>query len=162
MLWNGSGKFPVKFVGLPGLVDATHTVIEGLKNLTPLIQNICAAIKESKNLSTIVGSITPEKVVELVTQLLCGLGTRGILTLLGVRKTVGSKDKMIPPAEDLIRGFNKPFSRNGGQSQVQFILQLDETDEESKKRATVNACQLSVGARALMKHAHRSSEVIIE
>ena len=39
---------------------------------------------------------------------------------------------------------------------MQFISQVDE-DEESKKRA--GACQLSVGARALMKHAHRSSEV---
>ena len=94
--------------------------------------------------------------MELVNQLLCGLGARGILTLLGVRKTVGSKDKILPPAEALVRGFNKPFSR---QSQVHMITKVEDSDEESKKRTPV--CQLSVGARALMKHAHRSSEVEI-
>ena len=113
-------------------------------------------IKESKqNHTENLDSAATIKISELVTQLLCGLGARGILTLLGVRKTIGSKDKILPPADVLIRGFNKPFTR-----QVQFISGDEEMDEEAKKRAAVNACQLSVGARALMKHAHRSSEVI--
>lgn len=89
---------------------------------------------------------------ERVRQLLCGLGARGVLTLLGVRKTVGSKERILPSTETLIRGFNQPYTRK---SQVQVITKVE--DEESKKRA---ACQLSVGARALMKHAHRSSEVL--
>lgn len=101
--------------------------------------------------------MSDDKITELVNQLLCGLGSRGILTLLGVRKTVGSKDKMLPPTETLIRGFNKPYSRR---SQVQVITKVSESDdEETKNRGP--ACQLSVGARALMKHAHRSSEVKI-
>lgn len=102
------------------------------------------------------GIVHKKLIREWVTELLCGLGARGVLTLLGVRKTVGSKDKMIPSAETLIRGFNKPFSRR---SQIQMITKVQNMDEESKKRTPV--CQLSVGARALMKHAHRSSEVII-
>lgn len=142
------------------MVDHTHIVVDGFKHLTPLIQSVFAAIKESIAAEhTPVDTMEPEKVADLVTQLLCGLGARGILTLLGVRKTIGSKDKMIPEAEELIRGFNKPFSRNAGRSQVQFISKVGGDEEESKLRITGNPCQLSVGARALMKHAHRSSEV---
>lgn len=99
------------------------------------------------------------------------MGARGILTLLGVRKTVGSKEKMPPAAEELIRGrlyifnttegFNTPFSRLG--EDVQIISKVEEEEQEenekSKKRIVSKACQLSVGARALMKHTHRSSEV---
>lgn len=99
--------------------------------------------------------MTEEAINDRVRQLLCGLGARGVLTLLGVRKTIGSKEKILPPAETLIRGFNQSYSR---QSQVQVITKMKDTSEESKKR--MPACQLSVGARALMKHAHRSSEVL--
>jgi len=91
---------------------------------------------------------------ERVRQLLCGLGARGVLTLLGVRKTVGSKERMLPSTETLIRGFNQPYTRK---SHVQVITKVESEESKSKKRTV---CQLSVGARALMKHAHRSSEVL--
>ncbi len=156
-LWGERGHFPVKFYGLPGLLDDTQMVVEALKHLTPLIQQILTSIRDSWHFpERVLESVSSEKVLEVVSQLLCGLGARGVLTLLGVRKTIGSKDKVPPAREDLIRGFNKPFARNA----VQFISQVGDLTEESKKRAA-GACQLSVGARALMKHAHRSSEVTL-
>lgn len=159
-LWNKNGNFPIKFVGVTGLAEETLGVVEGLKHLTPLINQIFFNLKESNSCyKKRIEPIEGKKLSDLVAQLLTKLGARGILTLLGVRKTVGSKEKMPPATEELIRGFNTPFSRLGEESQVQIISKVEE-DQESKKKIETKACQLSVGARALMKHAHRSSEVI--
>lgn len=64
------------------------------------------------------------------------MGPRGVLTCLGVRRTQGSIDKCLPPSKLVLE---RAFS------------QLH-TAEESKKSA------LTVGARALTKHCHRSSD----
>lgn len=48
-LWNQNGKFPIKFVGFPGLEDDTHTIVNGLACLTPLVQQIFLGIKEGKS-----------------------------------------------------------------------------------------------------------------
>lgn len=45
-LWNENKKFPVKFVGFHGLEDDTHTIVNSLAHLTPLIQQIFTGIKE--------------------------------------------------------------------------------------------------------------------
>lgn len=81
-------------------------------------------------------------VMEQCERVLCALGIRGILTTLGVRKTVASGDMILPDKKLLIKNFCKP------------IAEL--TEEEKMKRKVVE--KLTVGARALMKHAHRSSE----
>jgi hypothetical protein len=73
----------------------------------------------------------------LMEQLVVTLGPRGILTCLGVRRTQGSIDKYcLPNRAALEAAFNHLHAK-----------------EERKSN-------LSVGARALCKHAHRSSEVI--
>ncbi len=74
--------------------------------------------------------------------LLISLGPRGIMTIFGFRKTVGSQDLPWPSKKDLLQAFNRPNT----------IL----NDEELKR--IKNPPKLTVGARALTKHAHRSSE----
>lgn len=69
--------------------------------------------------------------------LLISLGPRGILFCLGVRRTQGSTDKYMLPQRNIIeKCFSQIYSK-----------------EESK-----GSSNLSVGARSLTKHAHRSSE----
>ncbi|XP_077981712.1 uncharacterized protein LOC144436733 [Glandiceps talaboti] len=63
-----------------------------------------------------------------VRHLLKDIGKRGILDLLGMRKTVGTVDIFPPSKSTLLNSFNKP-------------------NKESSK--------LTVGARALAKHCHR-------
>ena len=46
---------------------------------------------------------------ESTDKLLSGLGARGILTILGVRKTIASGDMVLPEKETLIKNFNNPI-----------------------------------------------------
>jgi len=63
---------------------------------------------------------------------------------LGVRKTKGSQDKNLPPDRAcLVDGFTRLYT----------IL-----SEEELRRNLHNPSQLTIGARAMQKHAHRSSE----
>ena len=63
--------------------------------------------------------------------------------MLGVRKTIASGDMVLPDKTVLVQSFFKPIS--------------EMTEEEKWKRKVME--KLTVGARALTKHAHRSSEV---
>lgn len=71
------------------------------------------------------------------------MGIRGIMTMMGFRKTPGSADMIIPQKSLLEEKYNQPL----------VVL----TEEEKKKRKSIPL--LSVGGKALSKHAHRSSEV---
>ena len=77
-------------------------------------------------------------------KLLKQLGPRGVLTILGLRKTTGSQEIPWPSIDALKEGFNKPHT----------VL----TPEEMLRATKIVPSKLSVGARALCKHAHRSSE----
>ncbi|CAG9318974.1 unnamed protein product [Blepharisma stoltei] len=99
--------------------------------------------KEIENLSTLsslvvdlVSRLNDPAVPSLAENLLLRMGPRGVLTCLGVRRTQGSIDKCLPPSKSFLE---RAFS------------QLH-TAEESKKSS------LTVGARALTKHCHRSSD----
>ena len=83
-----------------------------------------------------------ELLIAQVDKVLIGLGIRGILTMLGVRKTVASGDMILTDKGVLISSFCKPI--------------VAMTEDEKMKRKKVE--KLIVGARALTKHAHRSSE----
>lgn len=63
--------------------------------------------------------------------------------MMGLRKTTGSQDVPYPNPVTLIHSFNKPHT----------VL----TDEQRQKLRNPPS-KLSVGARALAKHSHRSSE----
>ena len=62
--------------------------------------------------------------------------------MLGFRKTVGSQDIIWPSGQELLHNFNKPNQ----------ILSVEEAQRIK------NVSKLSVGARALQKHSHRSSD----
>ena len=70
------------------------------------------------------------------------IGSRGIYTILGFRKTVGSQELIWPSGKELLENFNKPNQ----------ILSVEEMQRLK------NISKLSVGARALQKHSHRSSD----
>lgn len=74
--------------------------------------------------------------------LLITIGSRGIFVMMGFRKTTGSQDLPWPDAEVLIDNFNK-------------ANQLISVDDPQRNKGV---SKLSVGARALQKHAHRSSD----
>ena len=80
--------------------------------------------------------------LEQTEKLLSTLSVRGILTMIGVRKTIASGDMVLPNKAVLIKNFCKPIS--------------EMTEEEKIKRKILE--KLIIGARALTKHAHRSSE----
>lgn len=152
-LWNDSGEFPLLFSPLEGYQDFTKSVVDSLNALSKEVKAIFALISASLNRTAYIwiklgvaahsNAHLKGELTAAVDKLLCALGVRGILTLLGTRKTVASGDIILPDKQELIRKFNKP------------IAEL--TEEEKWKRKPVE--KLTVGARALTKHAHRSSEV---
>lgn len=83
-----------------------------------------------------VSRVSEANAVSLGESVLLSLGVRGVLTCLGIRRTQGSVNSYLPPTrEALVRAFKQRH-----------------TKEESKNST------LTVGARALTKHYHRSSE----
>lgn len=80
--------------------------------------------------------------MKVLKQILIMLEKRGIMTMLGFRKTVGSQELEWPSPQVLLDNFNKP-------NQVLSVEDMQRLKSISK---------LSVGARALMKHSHRSSD----
>ena len=72
------------------------------------------------------------------------IGAKGFLTCLGMRTTIGSCFKLYPMKFELYDGFTKNN------------MPLKEGEPINPKKKSV----LTVGARALTKHANRSSEVI--
>ena len=69
--------------------------------------------------------------------------TRGILTMIGFRKTTGSQEFPWPETKVIQTSFNRPNT----------ILTVEE-----RRRRLNPPSKLTVGARGLTKHAHRSSE----
>ena len=128
--WFRTGSFPIRFQSITGFdTENTTEIIQNLNQFTPLIVELITKLSERS-----------EKTEQLARQLLCSIGPRGILLCLGVRSTVGSVEKFcIPTKAALCSSFNERHTQR---------------EEESKR----NQSMLSVGARALSKHAHRSSE----
>lgn len=91
-------------------------------------------------------SSVPSMTITPIIDLLKALGKRGIMTMMGFRKTIGSQEKIWPSSEELLGSFNKP-------NQI-----LTEEERLRLKNMKNVPSKLTVGARALCKHAHRSSE----
>lgn len=89
-----------------------------IKSITPLLEG----------LGTLWTLWTDDEIKYRVREILVLLGLRGILDLLGVRKTVGTKDLLPPSRKMLLESFTAKHSANS---------------------------ELWVGARALAKHYHR-------
>jgi hypothetical protein len=90
----------------------------------------------SVQVTAVVSCLDDPQCLALLERLMMLFGPRGVLTCLGVRHTPGSVDKYcLPTRAALERAFGQSY-----------------TKEESK------GSSLTVGARALAKHYHRSSE----
>ena len=88
-------------------------------------------------ITDLISHITDSSALTIAENLLINLGPRGVLFCLGVRRTQGSTDQYMLPQRSIIESsFSQIYSK-----------------EESK-----GSSNLSVGARSLTKHAHRSSE----
>ena len=91
-----------------------------------------------------------------IKELLIQLGIRGFMTILGFRKTAGSQDLPWPTKAVLLQNFNKLNSNLS--KTLRNIDHINLADEELKRLKNGPPSRLTVGARAFMKHAHRSSE----
>ena len=85
---------------------------------------------------------SPRALQKEICEFLCSLQPSGFLTCLGVRRTVGSQDTVLPPEraeiEHMVNRLNKPLT-------------------EEEMRSNPNPSVLTVGGRALQKHAARQS-----
>lgn len=127
--WAQQGNFPIRFITESFFTDYTETVIESLNIYTKEIQGLLD------------GTISSDEIENVLDEIISGIGPRGILTMLGVRKTIGSAEMAIPKREMLAEKFNKSH--------------IELTEEELKARKSIP--KLSVGGKALSKHAHRCS-----
>ena len=113
--------------------DETHNHIEELTMThTQLVKDSIRAMVQKTS------SQADVSLKKLITR----LATRGIFTMLGLRKTFGSQDIAWPSPAKLLEGFNKP-------NQIISV-------EEAKRLKHVS--KLTVGSRGLLKHCHRSSD----
>jgi len=59
---------------------------------------------------------SPRKLLKDITDFLCSLEPRGFLACLGVRKTIGSQDSVLPPdlweLYEMYNRLNKPISED--------------------------------------------------
>ena len=133
VLWNMEGLFTIKFKKLTGLdQDETHLEIETLWKLTSDLDDVFDSLNQNDTLI----------LFREVKDFLVALTPRGFLTWLGIRKTTGSKDVWPPPLTSVFDHFNRRYT-------VLSAKQLEDN---------FNPPKLTVGARALSKHAHRSTE----
>lgn len=133
ILWNQDYVFPIKYKKCPGLdQDETHLEVETLSKLTSQVEDVFEALEHNDS----------QNLFLEIKDLLVALNPRGFLTCLGIRKTMGSKDVCPPPLTSVFDNFNRRFT-------VLSAKQLE---------GNTNPPKLTVGARALSKHAHRSTE----
>lgn len=89
-----------------------------------------------------IGVMDHESATKNILHFLMNVGFRGFLTMLGFRKTIGSQEIVFPSPVELLNNFNRPNQ----------LLSVEEMQRIK------NISKLTVGARALCKHAHRSSD----
>ena len=100
-LWNQMNKFPVRFEPMymgPQVVD------ESLQHTQEMTQSLTHLVKELCKFIVLKNPVDAEKAIK---KFMVKVGPRGLLTMLGMRKTVGSQDAVIPTAKYLLDGFNK-------------------------------------------------------
>ena len=129
------GYFPVNFVQMQGFTDETETCVQHLNSITHLVFQLFETLQQEH--------VGDDLLLTLVKELFLNMRPRGLLTMLGFRKTPGSQDIPWPSIFELKETFNRPHT----------VL-----TEEQKQARKNPPSKLTVGARALTKHCHRSSE----
>lgn len=114
----------------------SYTAVSGFQ--TEITQKELGSLSDiTPFITDLISHLSDSSALTIAENLLINLGPRGVLFCLGVRRTQGSTDKYMLPQRNIIENsFSQIYSK-----------------EESK-----NSSNLSVGARSLTKHAHRSSE----
>ncbi|KAH3757516.1 ASCH domain protein [Pelomyxa schiedti] len=122
-LWSTTGIFPITFKTMKMFLvqeDDASAVKRHLDSLTPAVRDAVA-----------------HPTVDAVRSLFASLGMPGVMRLLGVRRTVGTANKLPPPIEVLI----------------QSCCQLNAEEDDGK-----SSNKLTVIGRALSKHCQRSRD----
>ena len=110
-LWHDIARFPVLYPEIESLKphDDTPNFLMSLDKLTPVIADI---FKELTGITE--SNKSPRALQKEICEFLCLLEPRGFLTCLGIRKTVGSQDMVLPPEksdlEDMYNRLNKPLT----------------------------------------------------
>lgn len=131
-------QFPIHFKPLTCMsaLDDTDKHMESLNKLTPLVHDIFVELGQTGK--------SPRILQKELLEFFMALEPSGFLVCLGIRRTVGSQDLTVPPErKNLIDSFIK----------LHTVL-----TEEERQRNPNNPSVLTVGARAMQKHAPRSSE----
>ena len=132
------GRFPIRFHEIPSLkeYDETEHYIQSLDKLTSFIGEIHKEANKS-----------PRALQKDMCEFLCLLGARGFLTCLGVRRTIGSQESVLPPEREEL---------------VEMLNRLNKPLTEEELRFNPNPSLLTVGGRAIQKHASRSPGIWID
>ena len=140
-LWHAKGRFPISFLEIESLKahDETEHYIQSLEKLTSFIGEIFRELTESNK--------SPRLLQKDICEFLCLLGTRGFLTCLGVRRTIGTQDSVLPPDIDEL---------------TEMYCRLNKPLTEEELRCNPNPSLLTVGARAVQKHASRNPGLWID
>eukprot|EP00350_Pseudokeronopsis_sp_OXSARD2_P009364 CAMPEP_0170558030 /NCGR_PEP_ID=MMETSP0211-20121228/32225_1 /TAXON_ID=311385 /ORGANISM="Pseudokeronopsis sp., Strain OXSARD2" /LENGTH=197 /DNA_ID=CAMNT_0010869583 /DNA_START=303 /DNA_END=896 /DNA_ORIENTATION=+ len=116
--------------------DETEQLIEErLNKLTATLMSIFNELNQNKS---------PRALQKELIEFFASLEPKGFLVCLGFRKTIGSQEDFIPPDKNAIKEcFNKPHKTYTA---------------EELMRNPHNPSVLTMGARAMQKHAPRSQE----
>ncbi|XP_013408421.1 uncharacterized protein LOC106172320 [Lingula anatina] len=127
--WMETGNCPVDKLPKHNLLEETNSTLTSTDVRTQTGDRL-------KDLYVGWASFSGSERIDKLEGILKLLGRRGLMNLLGMRRTVGSKDLWPPPRSTLENTFN------------------------SKHRPdNIKPCDLTTGARALSKHCHRDVTV---
>ncbi len=130
--WAEKSVFPVTFLACQGFQDSTSEQIEKLCSLTEVVREVFGLIDTCQY----------GEAQQLLKELLVSMEFRGFTTIFGLRTTTGSQEEPWPLMNTILDAFKKPHT-----------LPTPEMLAKGRKPS-----KLTVGARALTKHSHRSSE----
>ncbi|CDW83132.1 UNKNOWN [Stylonychia lemnae] len=136
-LWKQASQFPISFKKMPGLseTDDTDKFIETLNKLTPMVIDVFKEVNQVDR--------SPRALQKELLDFFIALEPAGFLLCLGLRRTAGSQDLLPPERKSLVDSFTR--------------LYMVQTEDELKRSGN-NPPIITVGARAMQKHAPRSSE----
>ena len=120
------------FKTVPGMEshDETDKAIEGLNKLTPIVIDIFKEVNQPHK--------SPRALQKELLEFFISLEPYGFLVCLGMRKTIGTQPILPPDRNTLLQSFSRLY----------IVL-----TEEELKRSGNNPPIITVGARAMQKHA---------
>jgi hypothetical protein len=137
------GRFIFEFIYLEGFNNKTEEQVENLDQIIKSDTNLDNVFKIIFSNQIENNLVLLNELKDRMSEFSKRIGARGFMTMMGLRHTPGSITCLPPDIDSLIKGFKDLNTKN--------------TYEKNKnKKPSV----LTVGARALCKHSHRSTEVL--